>query len=78
MSAKSDSVRDEALKLPEQERARLASDLLASLDGEAEDGVEAAWAAEVEKRKGEVQRGEAGLVPWEQVKAEVKAALKQR
>jgi putative addiction module component (TIGR02574 family) len=78
MSAKSDSVRDEALKLPEQERARLASDLLASLDGEADDGVEAAWAAEVEKRKGEVERGEARLVPWEQVKADVKAALKQR
>ena len=78
MSAKSDSVRDEALKLPEQERARLASDLLASLDGEAEDGVEAAWAVEVERRKGEVERGEARLVPWEQVKADVKAALKQR
>jgi putative addiction module component (TIGR02574 family) len=78
MSAKSDSVLDEALKLPEQERARLASELLASLDGEAEDGVEAAWAAEVEKRKGEVERGEARLVPWEQVKADVKAALKQR
>ena len=78
MSAKSESVRDEALKLPEAERARLASDLLASLDGEAEDGVEAAWAAEVERRKGEVERGEARLVPWEQVKAEVKAALKQR
>ena len=78
MSAKSDSVLDEALKLPEQERARLASELLASLDGEAEDGVEAAWAAEVEKRKGEVERGEARLVPWEQVKADVTAALKQR
>jgi len=78
MSSKSDSVLDEALKLPEQERARLASELLASLDGEAEDGVEAAWAAEVEKRKGEVERGEARLVPWEQVKADVKAALKQR
>ena len=78
MSAKIDSVRDEALKLPEDERARLASDLLASLDGEAEDSVEAAWAAEVERRKGEVERGEARLVPWEQVKADVKAALKQR
>jgi putative addiction module component (TIGR02574 family) len=78
MSAKSDSVRDEALKLPEQERARLAADLLASLDGEAEDGVEEAWSAEVERRKGEVERGEARLVPWEQVKADVEAALKQR
>jgi putative addiction module component (TIGR02574 family) len=78
MSAKSEVVRAEALKLPEKDRARLASDLLASLDGEAEDGVEAAWAAEVEKRKSEVERGEARLVPWKQVKAEVKAALKRR
>ena len=78
MSAKSDSVRDEALRLPEAERARLAAELLASLDGEAEDGVEAAWAAEVENRKAQVERGEARLVPWEQVKAEVKAALKPR
>ena len=77
MSAKSDSVLHDALKLPENERARLASELLASLDGPAEDGVEAAWAAEVERRKGEVERGEARLVPWEQVKAEVKAALKR-
>ena len=78
MSAKSDSLREEALKLPEHERARLASDLLASLDGVAEDNVEEAWAAEVERRKGEVQRGEARLVSWEQVKADVKAALKPR
>ena len=78
MSAKSDSVRDDALRLPEAERARLAAALLASLDGEAEDGVEAAWVAEVEKRKAQVARGEARLVPWEQVKAEVKAVLKPR
>jgi putative addiction module component (TIGR02574 family) len=78
MSAKSDSVRDDALRLPEAERARLAAALLASLDGEAEDGVEAAWAAEVEKRKTQVARGEERLVPWEQVKAEVKAVLKPR
>ena len=78
MSAKSDSVRDDALRLPEAERARLAATLLASLDGEAEDGVEAAWAAEVEQRKAQVARGEARLVPWEQVKAEVKAVLKPR
>jgi putative addiction module component (TIGR02574 family) len=78
MSSKSDSVRDEALRLTEAERARLAAELLASLDGEPEDGVEAAWAAEVEKRKAQVERGEARLVPWDQVKAEVKAALKTR
>jgi putative addiction module component (TIGR02574 family) len=78
MSERGDSVLDEALKLPETERARLAAELLASLDGEADDGVEAAWAAEVKRRKEDVRTGAARMVPWEQVKAEVKAALKVR
>ena len=78
MTKAAQAVLADALRLDLDARAELAAELLASLDGEAEDGVEAAWAAEVEKRKGEVERGEARLVPWEQVKADVKAALKQR
>jgi len=78
MNSQADSVLDAALKLPEEERARLAAELVASLDGEREDGVEAAWAAEVEQRKAEADRGDARLVPWEQVKDEVKAGLKGR
>ena len=78
MSERGNSVLDEALKLPEAERARLAAELLASLDGEADDGVEAAWAAEVSRRKEQVRTGAAQMVPWKQVKSEVKAALKVR
>lgn len=78
MDSQADSVLDAALKLPEKERARLAAELVASLDGERDDGVEAAWAAEVEQRKTEADRGDAGLVPWEQVKDDVKTALKGR
>jgi putative addiction module component (TIGR02574 family) len=78
MSSSADSVLDAALKLPEKERARVAAELVASLDGEPEDGVEAAWAVEVERRIAEVERGDASLVPWEQVREEVKADLKRR
>jgi len=56
----------------------VAAELVASLDGEPEDGVEAAWAAEVERRIADVDRGEARLLPWEQVRDEVKAGLKRR
>ena len=42
MNSQADSVLDAALQLPEKERARLAAELVASLDGEREDGVEAA------------------------------------
>ena len=39
-----------ALTLSIEERAELAAELLASLDGEPDEDVEAAWAAELEKR----------------------------
>jgi putative addiction module component (TIGR02574 family) len=78
MSTRGDSVLDAALKLPVEERARLAAELVASLDGEAEDGVEAAWTTEVERRKTEVVEGKARLVPWEKVKDDVTKAIKDR
>jgi putative addiction module component (TIGR02574 family) len=78
VSSSADSVLDAALKLPEKERARVAAELVASLDGEPEDGVEAAWASEVERRIAEVDRGDARLLPWEQVRDEVKGDLKRR
>jgi putative addiction module component (TIGR02574 family) len=78
MSTRGDSVLDAALKLPVKERARLAAELVANLDGEAEDGVDAAWAAEVERRKVEAAEGKVRLVPWEKVRAEVTKAIKGR
>jgi putative addiction module component (TIGR02574 family) len=68
---------DSALKLPREDRAQLASELIASLDGEPEAGVEAAWDAEVERRVLQVESGEARLVDWKTVKAEVSKALKR-
>lgn len=53
MNSQADSVLDAALQLPEKERARLAAELVASLDGEQEDGVEAAWAAALRRGGGE-------------------------
>lgn len=39
-----------ALALPFEERAELAAQLLASLDGEPDEDVEAAWAVEIGRR----------------------------
>jgi putative addiction module component (TIGR02574 family) len=60
----------EALALSLPERAKVAADLLASLDGEPEAEVEAAWAAEVERRARESPDKD---VPWETVSAEMLA-----
>jgi len=41
---------DDALHLPEDERADLAYEIIASLDGESDADVEKAWAEEIERR----------------------------
>jgi putative addiction module component (TIGR02574 family) len=73
-------VRALALELPHPERAELARDLLASLDGPFDDpaDVEAAWLGEVERRLKEVEDGTATLVEWDEVRAEVLARLRKR
>ena len=66
---------DEALHLDESERAALASLLIESLDMEVEEGVEAAWVTEIERRVAELDSGTATTVPWEEVKARLLANL---
>ena len=53
----------EALQLPVQERAALASRLLASLDEQVDEGVDAAWGEEVAKRLKEIDEGKVKMVP---------------
>jgi len=72
------SILQAALKLPSRERADLAADLLASLDDELiEDrqGLERAWASEIERRARRVLAGESSATPWEQVKQRIERRL---
>ena len=55
----------DALKLPPEDRAALAARLLASLDGDPDEGVEEAWAIEIKQRLEEIDRGEVEMIPWE-------------
>ncbi len=64
----------EALSLSTAERAEIAVVLLASLDGEADEEVEAAWATEIQSRAARVRAGQATGRPW----AEVRTALERR
>ena len=64
---------DEALALPPESRAKLARELVASLEEGSDTDVEAAWDREVEKRVAEIKRGEAQGRPAEQVLAEIRA-----
>ncbi|RTL55462.1 MAG: hypothetical protein EKK46_06920 [Rhodocyclaceae bacterium] len=64
----------EALKLTAGERAALAQLLLASLDEDTE--IEAAWAAETERRIADIESGATPVTPIADALAQVRAALK--
>ncbi len=69
------------MALPLDERADVAAALLASLDdAEAEHpaDVEAAWAAEIERRARRVMAGESAGIPWEDVRRRAEAELRRR
>ena len=57
-----EKLRTEALNLPEPDRAELAQQLLASLDGAPDPGVEEAWDAEIRRRLAEIDAGTAKLI----------------
>jgi putative addiction module component (TIGR02574 family) len=54
----------EALRLPRNERARLAEEVLSSLE-EPEEKVAAAWVRELERRSREISEGLVQAVDWE-------------
>jgi putative addiction module component (TIGR02574 family) len=74
MSERARKLLHDAMDLPVSERAGLAADLLASLDGEPEADVEAAWASEIERRAREALANPDDDVAWETVRAELRAA----
>ena len=68
----------EALALPTEERAELAAELIASLDGPADTDVEAAWAAEIECRAAKVLSGASEGTPWEEVQRRIEREISGR
>ncbi len=66
-----------AKTLSAEDRARLAEELLESLDQEPESEVEAAWDREIERRVFEIESGTAKLIPAEEVHAEARRLLRR-
>ena len=67
MTQKSQILLEAALKLTANERAEVAEQLIASLDEVPDTDVEQAWQEEVQRRLGQIERGEVKTIPWEEV-----------
>jgi len=60
-------IRTAALLLPAEEKARLAEELLSSLDESNRAEIDAAWAEEIERRIDELESGNVKTIPADEV-----------
>jgi putative addiction module component (TIGR02574 family) len=77
MSERYEQVITTAMKLPQDERVRLAEELIASLDDEIDADVEALWLAEAERRLGELRSGSVQGVPADEAFTRARGALRK-
>ncbi len=76
MPAEVSELLKKALALPPEAHAELADSLLESLDEEpADEGVEATWSAEIQRRIEEIDSGQVQMIPYEEVRRRLAARL---
>jgi putative addiction module component (TIGR02574 family) len=68
----------DASELSEKDRADLSGLLIESLESEPDEEVEAAWAAEIERRVAELEAGAVKSIPWEEVRQRLLDRLNER
>lgn len=73
-----EELRNAALTLPSEERAKLAQDLLRSLDEPFDSDIDAAWIAELERRARELADGSVEAVDWETARERISRRLRER
>lgn len=59
---------ERALALSVEEQEALADSLISNLGGKVDEGVTAAWEAEIARRIAELDSGKAKTTPWEEVR----------
>ena len=72
-----DDLLAEALRLSREERARIASELLSSLE-ELDEEVVAVWADELLRRSADIREGRVTPVPWTTVREDILTELADR
>ena len=66
----------QARKLPDADRIQLVEQILATMDGGPSGELAEAWIDEIERRSGEIDRGDVQGVPWSEVKDRVRRRMR--
>jgi putative addiction module component (TIGR02574 family) len=74
MAVSREKLFQDRLQLEQHDRAELAKLLIDSLDSATEQDVEEAWAREIDRRTAELDAGTAEIIPWETVRARLRAS----
>jgi hypothetical protein len=78
MSPDAQQILEASLALPTNERARVARELIASLDIDTDDDAETSWRVEIERRAREINDGTVELRDWAEVRQETLARLSKK
>ena len=71
MAASAKELYERAMSLNDEERAELVGMLLESLEIQDDEGVEAAWLEEIERRVAELDSGAVKAVSWTEVRSKI-------
>lgn len=77
-TAQLETLRSEALALSEAERAKLASDLVASLDGPKDSNLSGAWDIEICRRINEIEKDPSLLLEASEVLARARTRISNK
>ena len=78
MTKTTEAMLAKALRLDRSERAALASELLASLDGPGDPEARDAWEVEIRRRVEAIDAGSMDLEPWEHVRRRIETQILNR
>ena len=68
MTSEVSKLLERALSLSVEEQEALADSLISDLGGKVDEGVQAAWDAEIAKRIADLDSGHAKTIPWTEVR----------
>ena len=77
MSAAAKEIIEAALKLEPTERAHVAHELLESITGDANGGLDAEWIGELNQRALDIEEGRTDFVSWPDARKEIENSLRR-